>query len=470
MIERSQINLSEVLSDPAHVRRALGERIERALAVGRNGQAVPRIVRVAVPVEGIDPFVWLQAQPGASKLYWGGREEEDVVAAAGIADLWEGDADADFSELRRLASVLGTADAAVRYYGGLRFDPEHPAEAAWAPFGAYRFVLPRFELHRRGAVGLLACSLFLPRDAARAGSILEEAEALRLPVHGLSGALPLPVARRDNPGEAGWRRNIRTALSAFGGTSLEKVVLARRATFEFPEALDPTLLLEHLAAATPGCFHFLFGTAQAAFVGASPERLFRREGRMIRSEAVAGTRPRGDSATDDARLRRELLRSEKDQREHAYVRQSIGAALHPLCDVLQVDEHASEMALARGRHLRSGVRGRLREGVTDLDVLRALHPTPAVGGYPTAEALETIRRLEAFDRGWYAGPVGWIGRAGSEFAVGIRSGLVKGRRLALYSGAGIVPGSTPEGEWDEIEHKISDFINVLGLDLRRAKY
>jgi menaquinone-specific isochorismate synthase len=102
--------------------------------------------------------------------------------------------------------------------------------------------------------------------------------------------------------------------------------------------------------------------------------------------------------------------------------------------------------------------------VTDAEVLLALHPTPAVGGYPRREALEEIRALEPFDRGWYAGPVGWIGAEGSEFAVGIRSGLVRGNSLALFSGAGIVAGSVPEDEWAEIEQKIGGFVRVFGLE------
>src|SRR5690606_17222343 len=113
----------------------------------------------------------------------------------------------------------------------------------------------------------------------------------------------------------------------------------------------------------------------------------------------------------------------------------------------------------------SRVVGTLHEGVHGSDVMRALHPTPAVGGYPTAPALEAIRTLESFDRGWYAGPLGWIGTHGAEFAVAIRSGLAWRDRLALFSGAGIVEGSEPDREWAEIEQKIGDFARVLGLDL-----
>ena len=98
--------------------------------------------------------------------------------------------------------------------------------------------------------------------------------------------------------------------------------------------------------------------------------------------------------------------------------------------------------------------------------MRSLHPTPAVGGYPTDQALDAIRAREPFDRGWYAGPLGWIGTHGAEFTVAIRSGLVQRRRLALFSGAGIVEGSVPAWEWEEIEQKIGDFVRVLGLEVR----
>jgi menaquinone-specific isochorismate synthase len=239
--------------------------------------------------------------------------------------------------------------------------------------------------------------------------------------------------------------------------------------FGFDGDLDPTLLLESLKAATPGGFHFYAEPEDgAAFIGASPERLYRRDGRSVESEAVAGTRPRGVSSEDDDGLRDDLLHSAKDLSEHSYVRTGIQESLAPLCEELQMDQDISDMKLARGRHLRSNVRGTLREGVTDAGLLDALHPTPAVGGYPRGGAMEEIRALEPFDRGWYAGPVGWIGADASEFAVGIRSGLVRGRTLALFSGAGIVAGSVPDQEWAEIEQKIGDFTGTFGLEQGHA--
>jgi menaquinone-specific isochorismate synthase len=282
--------------------------------------------------------------------------------------------------------------------------------------------------------------------------------------------LPESVSRRDHPDREGWSRNVERALAAFSEGRLDKVVLARRTVLGFSQEIDPVLLAESLEEATPGCFHFYVEPeAGVAFVCASPERLFRRDGRAMESEAVAGTRPRGASEADDDELRDDLHSSQKDKAEHEYVKAGIREALGPICDELEVESGVSEMKLASRRHMLSRVRGVLREGVADAEVLRALHPTPAVGGYPKEGALEEIRSTEPFDRGWYAGPVGWIGADAAEFAVGIRSGLVRGNRLALFSGAGIVEGSVPDAEWVEIEQKISDFTGMFGFDpARRA--
>lgn len=450
------------------VRWALAERVGRTLSEATAepaGLADERVVRVEERTGRTNPLAWLRGQRSAPKLYWSGRDKAFEVAAVGVADIVEGHGVPDPAALRkRFVTSLAGGDRRTRYYGGLRFDPRTESDGDWTAFGGYRFALPRFEMVSEGGVSKLACNLVFPWDAGRAEEILDEIEDLSFD-DASSGVLPEPVSRMDTPEWTGWKNNVERALAAFDEGRLGKVVLARRADFEFDGDLDPAFLAEVLEAATPGCFHFYVEPEEGvAFVGASPERLFRREGREVRSEAVAGTRPRGESETDDAALREQLLGSAKDLSEHAYVRDSIRQAMGGLCERLEVEERLSEMKLARGRHLVSGVRGTLREGVTDWDVLQALHPTPAVGGHPREEALAEIRASEPFDRGWYAGPVGWISGDAAEFAVGIRSGLVGGRTLRLFSGAGIVAGSVPEEEWAEIEQKICDFTRIFGVE------
>ena len=453
------------------VRWLLADRVSRALSDARLeslADPVERIARLAVPAGRVNPFRWLSEQRMFPKVYWSGREGRAGVAAVGIADLREAGVSEGPGSLSKLLALLPDSGVSgARYYGGARFDPLGQPDEEWAAFNAYRFVLPRFELH--AGETMLVCNLVLPRDMDDASKIVQEIEDLSLP-EGASGALlPAPMFREDSPDFQGWRENLERALSAFSEGRLGKVVLARRAEFGFRRNLDPTLLLESLKAATPGCFHFYAEPESGtAFLGASPERLFRREGRSVESEAVAGTRPRGVSSMEDEGLRDDLLHSAKDLSEHTYVSKGIREALEPLCEELEMEDCVSEMKLARGRHLRSKVRGTLEDGVTDAALLDAMHPTPAVGGYPRSEALEQIHVLEPFDRGWYAGPVGWIGQEASEFAVGIRSGLVRGRTLALYSGAGIVAGSVPEEEWAEIEQKIGDFTGIFGLEQGHA--
>jgi menaquinone-specific isochorismate synthase len=450
-------------SVPDDALNRLAGRVRKTLeSAGREGG----VQRITEPLPyPVHPLRWLGAQTAGEKIYWSGREDGRRLAAAGIADLLTRRSPGGYDSLReQIEETLSGSGA--RYYGGLRFDPDTEPGGAWAEFGAWRFVLPRLELVA-GEVGTeLACNLLPLRDADRVEEIVAEILDSPLPPGKPDGDLPLAISRQDTPDRAGWDANVSRALGSFRHGELDKVVLARRAELEFADELDPELLLANLEATTPGCFHFGFrpGTDAAVFVGASPERLYRREGREISSEAVAGTLPRGNSGEDDESLAARLLGSDKDRREHGYVREGIREALSGLCDELEVEDGVSEMKLSSRRHLVSGIRGTLREGVTDADILSAMSPTPAVGGYPKDATRSFLREAEPFDRGYYAGPVGWIGTDAAEFAVGIRSGLVDGNRLALYSGAGIVEGSTADGEWREIEQKISDFASVLGLD------
>ena len=421
-------------------------------------------MRLKLPVDAPDAISWLQAQPFGSQFYWHGRGEEARWAGAGVADLCSGP-----DGLARLAErldVLRREGSDARYFGGMRFAPAGPSGTRWRSFGCARFVLPRFELHedREGCTIVLN---IIP-SADRLEDVLEDIHRLGEAPAGRPDSLPLPVGRIDAPDLAGWRQGMAGALHAFTRGALEKVVLARRATYTFDQPLDPLALARSLEAATPSCFHFVIQPeAGTAFVGATPERLFRREGRRAWTEAVAGTRPRGRDPVQDTTLRDELLASEKERREHDYVADQILAALAPFAAAREADPIAP-LALTSKWHLRTAIRAGLKDGVHTMDLLEALHPTPAVAGTPTAAALARIAATEPFDRGWYAGPVGWAGADAAEFAVAIRSGLVRqtasGAALDLYSGAGIVRGSDPEAEWAEIEHKVVDFARVLGLE------
>jgi menaquinone-specific isochorismate synthase len=446
---------------------ALRAELLSLLESGVVHKSARRIVRLQVPVEPTDLFAWLHAQPHAVKLYWSERKTDHEVAAVGVADMLASNEQLDMhAVIDTLQARLATAAPDVRFYGGFRFEQRNASDPAWQRFGAYHFVLPQFELCRTGATTTLVWNLVLDDVTSfELEGALDVLSMLTLPAPNFDDVHAQPTERIDLPDRAGWQHNIERALALFDEGVLKKIVLARKAVFTCDAPLDPVALLQRLKAVTPNSFHFCFQPATGvAFVGATPERLYGRIGRTIMSEAIASTRPNGATVEDTQRLGDELLRSEKDLREHIFVRESIRADLEPLCTSLHVAPQPTLLKLKQRQHLLSAVEGELADGVTDADLLCSLHPTPAVGGEPTARALDYIMRLEPFDRGWYAGPLGWIAADSAEFAVAIRSGLVEGERMALYSGAGIVAGSTPQSEWDEIENKISDFVGVLQRD------
>ncbi|NIA12467.1 MAG: isochorismate synthase [Nitrospiraceae bacterium] len=429
----------------------------------------PCLVRAEAPIPRMNAVAWLRAQRGGEKTYWFDRERSFEMAGIGAAHCVTGAGRLDYAALfGELRAALSHAHPEARYYGGMRFDDLAPADPRWRMFGAHRFVAPRFEVLTQGGECVLACNAYWRGGEAieaELGEIQRAFETLALPPPPAPIALPALDSRSDSPGREEWDRLVAHVLDGIEAGEMEKVVLARQSEFQFSGDLDPIDLLARLAENAADAFLFCFQpNGGPAFLGASPERLFKRTGARILSEALAGTRPRGNSEQEDAELSDELLHSDKDLREHRFVMDCIARAFSALCTDVHTDDALSLVKLSSCQHLVCHYEGTLAEGRCDADVLEALHPTPAVGGHSVQAALTCIRELEPFDRGWYAGPVGWVGADSSEFAIAIRSGLVDGLGLYCYSGAGIVAGATAEQEWREIETKMRAFQRVVAND------
>jgi isochorismate synthase len=201
----------------------------------------------------------------------------------------------------------------------------------------------------------------------------------------------------------------------------------------------------------------------ASLVGASPELLVRRRGLEIRSNALAGSAPRSGDPEEDREKASVLASSGKDHEEHAIVVDSMVETLGPFCQELRWDPEPILHETANVWHLSTRVRGILREPAPSvLELVSALHPTPAVCGEPRGAALGLIGELEPFDRGRYAGAVGWIDAAGDgEWVIALRCAELEGERATLYAGAGIVADSIPEREVDETDRKFRAFRDAL---------
>ena len=276
---------------------------------------------------------------------------------------------------------------------------------------------------------------------------------------------------RDRPRYAGstvrddrWLEAVARALEEIAGGEYEKVVLARDLLLWSREPFDVDRLLHDLADRFPSCATFLVDH----LLGASPERLLRRDGSQVSSRVLAGTARRDADEAEDAALGAALLASEKDRREHDLAVRSAVEALGPVCAELTEPEGPSLVRLDNVQHLGSDLSGRLDTGAdlaTDghvLTLLARLHPTAAVGGAPRSRAVAAIRELEGMPRGRYAGPVGWCTPDGDgEFAIALRCAEVRGTRARLFAGAGIVAGSLPEAELTETWLKLQAMTGVL---------
>ena len=459
--------------------------------------------RAEVQISDTDPLTFLHhlsaadAWLTARHTYWGDRAQTLQCAGVGSAAVVAGERAASFAAVcAAVQRLIGCPEQ--RLYGGFAFaagaggGARRRQEPLWQPFGAYRFILPRVELVRTATGTRLACN-YHDDERDRLGAVLGDLArrcrpALRtdspsIPDVRLTRVSPLTqvpelprwrvlveqllrrIDRRPHDQHHGVvvHGSNGTRTAGGGGTPpLEKIVLARRTTFHYNAAVCAVGLLQRLRLVNPDAFHFVVQPAPGiSFFGASPERLLRLDGDAVETEAMAGTRPRGASADADARLERELLGSDKELREHRFVHTSIDQSLRRLCTSVTTQDTVGVRKLAHVQHLHTTFTGTLRRGVGVATVLEHLHPTPAVGGYPKRGAAELIAATEAFDRGWYAGPVGWLGAEAAEFAVGIRSGVAHGDTLHLYAGDGIVRGSVADAEWAEMEQKIRQILDVV---------
>jgi menaquinone-specific isochorismate synthase len=252
-----------------------------------------------------------------------------------------------------------------------------------------------------------------------------------------------------------WRGMVQSALAAIDEGQLEKVVLAREVIVEADTPFDLPDIVRRLVSQQPGCFVY----ASDGLVGASPELLVRRIGDEVESLPVAGT---AVADGDDASLRA-LAASVKDHREHRFVVDAIVDVLEECCTELDAGSVPEVAVFGHVAHLATRVSGQLRvPAPSALELARRLHPSPAVGGTPRAAAIEAIRALEGFDRGRYAGPVGWVdARGNGEWAIALRGAQLDGTRARLVAGAGIVTGSEPDAEWAETQAKLEPMLRAL---------
>lgn len=475
--ERSPFTLGE--SD----RERLSARLDLALQrARRSGQPTLATVTCTLAAD-VDPSAVVCASRRAEEP-WFVFEQPDRGGAA-LAGLGEAirieDSGADrfvtVADRWRSLSAKAVADSPGEQggggpiaVGGFAFAPDGGGSPAWRGFEPASLVVPEVTLTRERhdgehRVSLTLAALVQPDDITE-----EVLSALDRRLEELSDA-PLPLL---DPAPTGrfqvssgmppehFEAAVARATETIRAGDLQKIVLAREVQVHAPSDYDPAAVFGVLRDAFPSCFVFCIGRGDATLVAASPELLVRREGQRVSTIALAGSTRRSADPAVDAHLGEQLMRDESYREEHAIVARRIEHTLNRYAIWVATPPEPTLVQMANIQHLATPIRAQLAAPVEAIELAGLMHPTPAVGGEPSAEALGLIPALEGLDRGWYTGPVGWTDAAGDgEFCVALRCALLRGNVARCYAGNGIVRGSKPAAELAETEVKLQALLPLL---------
>lgn len=375
---------------------------------------------------------------------------------------------------------MGVPGAGPILMGGFSFAPYRSASPQWDGFPAASLILPRLSVVSFGDASWISAVVVVQPDG-RTGNeanpdvrecidllaAVRRSRSMRS-VEGRSAddpaATALEVALSEFPAAREWKTIVEAAAAAVRRGALKKVVVARGVRVH-GAGFDPVQTLRRLRAEYSSCTLFAISRGDRCFVGATPERLIRVRHGGVSAMALAGSAPRGETEEEDRRFGESLLASQKDRIEHTVVVDVLREALSETCASVRVAPSPSLLKLSNVQHLYTPIAAKLHDHATVLDLVGRLHPTPAVGGVPRDDALGWIQQHEGLDRGWYAGPLGWVDPGGEgEFAVAIRSALLHRDEALLYTGCGIMADSNPDLEYAESCLKLRPMLAALGAD------
>lgn len=440
----------------------------------------PKLASISLGVKHIDPLAVLESifEPGELHFYLEQPSNEYAVAGAEAIVAKTISGPKRFEEARifaeeTLAHSIAVGDlnlpfSGPHFYCAFTFFDEAGKESYFPPATVF---VPRWQVSRKGGNYAAVANVMVEED-----SELESLARKIWAAHGKFSSFEYKSVEKssDAParddfevteaqGEGSFMKAVQTGLSRIEEGRYEKIVLARAVDISRETPLHPLQSLNRLREVYPGCYSFSVGNGRnQSFIGASPERLLRVENNNLQTEALAGTVGRGKTAREDARLARSLLESTKDLHEHRVVIDSIIRRLNTFGIEPRIPEKPRLLQLSNVQHLRSPIEAEVPEGIHLLNILAELFPTPAVGGSPREKAIPDIAEIEKFDRGLYAGALGWFNhRAEGEMVVAIRSALIDGPRARLYAGNGIVRGSDPSKEHQETNLKLKALLANL---------
>jgi len=432
-------------------------------------------VSITVPFFDCDLLQFYSAHASRSKcFFWNDPGQQVTLVGIGCAHEISCNNGLRFfqcqAELKDSISKIKVEDPSnPLFYAGFSFDALAEKDGNWRHFPASSIILPQFLLRATGDGFTLSINI----DVRCAESIENRIQRVICDLNEIEETLKSSTRYEKSPSinrlhndltPEKWKNVASSAIKRLSEGALQKVVLARKMSLHAGNPFQTTSILRQLLTTNPQSYVFSFSREGSHFLGATPERLVSLSQRQIKVTALAGTSRRGANTSQDLVLGNRLLGSQKDRHEHNLVVESIANSLRPLCTNLDIPQMPQICRLREMLHLYTPISGVIQHGTNILDLVAKLHPTPAVGGINSHDALRFIRENECMDRGWYAGPIGWLNGVGEgEFAVALRSALIRGKSASVFAGCGLVVSSNPDNEFEETRLKMRTMLSALGV-------
>ncbi len=453
----------------------LKRRLRRLVAVGRRSASpeLPTTISVTVPVVGeVDALAFFESGR-AERFFWRGREGRTLAGLGSTARLTGRGPDrfkearAAWHKLCRRVLVDGPEEIPLALpvcFAGFAFDSGQHINQ-WQDFPDGLIILPRYVLNLEEDASWLTANVNIYPSSdpeAEAERVFVDLQEILAEGSSVDSIRPCWGGVTVEADTGRFETIIACAVQEIRSSALRKVVLAREVTAHAESPIEPAVVLANLLRDFPDCTTFAFQPGKSCFLGATPELLVRRRGQLAEVDCIAGSTRRGGDETEDVWLADALAVDAKEREEHDLVLTAVRDTLAPLCNSISSPAEPAVMKMSNIQHLYTPVVGELTRDTGVLTLTDLLHPTPAVGGVPRDASLERIRAHEPFDRGWYAGPIGWLdAREDGDFAVAIRSALICGERAFLHAGCGIVAESDVERELAESVLKLQPILRIL---------
>ncbi|KYG91402.1 isochorismate synthase [[Bacillus] sp. KCTC 13219] len=407
------------------------------------------------------------------RYFWQNREKTLTLVGLGHAHIIENNLSMmRFDEVEKqwkqlTKNIVTEEELQPILFGGFTFDPENKTAGEWSAFPESYFTVATFQLMIRGDKAYV--SIHLITDGDNAAPHFDELRKQRdILIHAAqvkevkTYAKP-QITSYNEPHKEAYLQSIDEVTAKIKAQEADKVVIARSLALQFEEAVSSPQILSHVVNEQPESYLFGIERTDMLFFGASPERLVKVENGRAYSSCIAGSIKRGTTAEEDEALGQSLLQDSKNRGEHHYVVEMITETFEKNCTTVKVPQQPKLLKIRDIQHLYTPVEGQLAGGATILQLVKDLHPTPALGGVPRADSMQIIRAFEPMNRGLYAAPIGWLDADGNgEFAVAIRSAALLGNAAYLYAGGGIVADSEAQSEYEETLVKFRPMLRALG--------